>query len=423
MEIFLNMVNSSKHVIVGRFGNGILGRFMAYVGPAILVSLAYMDPGNFGTAIEGGANFNYDLVWIVWLSSLMAMLLQYISGKIGIATNRSLAEIIRAKLKKKFIIPYWIGAEAIIAATDLAEYLGTVIALNLLFGIPLLHAAVIGAVDVLLILTLTSRRFRLLEQIFMIFVSIIGIGYLYEIIVVEPDIEQVVYHSFVPALNDRSALVAVGVIGATVMPHALYIHSWLTKRRLPSKHSIRDKRELLKLHRSENIIMLTIAGLINASIMIMSAAAFYGSYQVVTIEDAYMTLIPLFGSLAGLVFAITLLVSGISSSTLGTIAGQAVFEDLLSRKGSKWLRRIITRFVNVIPTTIALLIGLEPLDILVYSQVVLSLLIPLPLIPLILISKDKSIMGEFVNKRITTILAIVFAAIIIAFNVYLLYSL
>ncbi|GIU71891.1 MAG: divalent metal cation transporter MntH [Candidatus Nitrosocaldaceae archaeon] len=409
--------------MLNRFSNGMLRRFIIYLGPAILVSLAYMDPGNFGTAIEAGANFNYDLVWIVWLSSLMAMLLQYLSGKIGIATGRSLAELIRLKLgKKRFIIPYWIGAEAIIAATDLAEYLGTVIALNLLFGIPLLHAAVIGAVDVLLILTLTSRRFRLLEQMFMIFVSIIGIGYMYEIIIVKPDIEEIVYHSFIPSLNDRSALVAVGVIGATVMPHALYIHSWLTKRRLV-KYSIEEKREVLRLHRIENIIMLTIAGLINASIMIMSAAAFYGNAQVVTIEDAYQTLIPLFGSLAAFVFAITLLISGISSSTLGTITGQAVFEDLLSKKSNPWFRRIITRFVNVVPTSIALLIGLEPLDILVYSQVVLSLLIPLPLIPIILISKNKHIMGEFVNKPITSLFAIIFAGVIIAFNVYLLYSL
>ncbi|RMF31033.1 MAG: divalent metal cation transporter, partial [Candidatus Nitrosothermus koennekii] len=237
-----------------------------------------------------------------------------------------------------------------------------------------------------------------------------------------PDIEEIVYHSFIPSLNDRSALVAVGVIGATVMPHALYIHSWLTKRRLV-KDSIEEKREVLRLHRIENIIMLTIAGLINASIMIMSAAAFYGNAQVITIEDAYQTLIPLFGSLAAFVFAITLLISGISSSTLGTITGQAVFEDLLSKKSNPWFRRIITRFVNVIPTAIALLIGLEPLDILVYSQVVLSLLIPLPLIPIILISKNKHIMGEFVNKPITSILAIIFAGVIIAFNVYLLYSL
>jgi len=400
-------------------------KFVAYTGPAILVSLAYMDPGNFGTAIEAGANFNYDLVWIVWLSSLMAMLLQYLSGKIGIATSQSLADIIRVRLRKKrFIIPYWLGAEAIVAATDLAEYLGTVIALHLLFGIPLLHAAVIGAVDVLLILALTAKRFRLLEQLFMLFVSIIGIGYLYEIIIVKPSFDEILYHSFIPSLNDKSALVAVGIIGATVMPHALFIHSWLTKRRLPSNAGIEIKRELLRLHRVENILLLTIAGLINASIMIMSAAAFYNNgYEVITIEDAYKTLIPLFGSLAGFVFVITLLVSGISSSTLGTITGQAIFEDLLSKRANPWLRRIITRFVIVAPTAIALLIGLEPLDILVYSQVVLSLLIPLPLIPIILISNNKRIMGEFVNKRITSIVACIFASIIIAFNVYMLYSL
>lgn len=403
-----------------RFTN--MRSFVIYLGPAVMVSLAYMDPGNFGTDIEAGASFNYDLIWVVWLASIMAMFLQYLSGKIGIATNRSLAEIISTKLKKRYyIIPYWLGSEAIVAATDLAEFLGTVIALNILFNIPLLYATIIGAFDVIIILALTHKRFRALEQLFIIFVSIIGIGFLYEIILVKPSIEDIIYHSFVIKVNNESMLLVVGIIGATVMPHALYIHSWLTKRRV-TVNTINEKRKLLKLHKIENIIMLSIAGLINASILIISATAFYGNYSIVTINDAYKTLIPLFGSLAAIIFAITLLISGISSSTLGTIVGQAIFEDFLGKKSNPWLRRIITRVFNIIPTTIAIFVGLDPFDILVYSQVTLSLLIPLPLIPIIMISNDKSIMQEFVNKRITTYLATIFASIIIGLNIYLLVS-
>jgi manganese transport protein len=401
-------------------------KLILYTGPAVMVSVAYMDPGNYGTDVQGGATFGYDLLWVIWLSSGMAMLLQYLSGKIGIATGQSLSEIIKKKLKKRaFVISYWLSAEIATAATDLAEYLGTVIALNLLFDIPMVYAAIFGAFDVILILTITTRKFRILEQIFMIGVSIISIGYLYELFIVKPDPFSIFFHSIIPSLQNNDAiLIAVGIMGATVMPHAIFIHSWLTKNKVTGKDmAVGAKRQLRKLHLFENIVVLSIAGMVNAAIMIMAAAAFYhpGS-SITSISDAYKTLVPLFGSGAGFVFLITLLSSGISSSIIGTLAGQSIMEGLLGFKVNVWIRRIITRFVNVMPTTFALLLGLDPLSILVYSQVILSLLIPLPVIPLVLVSKDKSLMGEFVNKKITTMVSVIFVIIIITLNSFLIMS-
>ena len=403
-----------------------LYRLLLYTGPALLVSMAYMDPGNYGTDIQAGASLNYNLLWVVWLSSGMAMLLQYLSGKLGIATTLSLPEIIREKLKKKkYIIPYWLAAEAAAAATDLAEYLGTVIALNLLFGIPLIYAALFGALDVLLILTLaTQRRFYIIERLFVIFVSIIGFGYLYELFITKPNPSAILLHSFVPSLQTGNAVIlAVGVIGATVMPHALFVHSWLTKNKVEEK-TVEERRRIRKLHLIENIVLLTLAGVINAAIMIMAATAFHSHNPgVASISEAYKTLIPLFGATAGIVFLLTLLSSGIASSVVGTLAGQAIMEGLLGRKVNLWLRRFVTRFINVIPTTVAIMLGLDPLNILVYSQVILSIMIPIPMIPLVIATKDKELMGEFVNKKITTFLAMIFVGIILIFNSYLLLSL
>jgi manganese transport protein len=401
-------------------------KLILYTGPALLVSMAYMDPGNYGTDIQGGASLNYGLLWVVWLSSGMAMLLQYLSGKIGIATGLSLPEVIRQKLKRKmYIIPYWLAAEAAAAATDLAEYLGTVIALNLLFGIPMIYAAIFGALDVIIILTLaTQGRFYIIERLFALFVSIISFGYLYEIFIVKPDPSAILYHSVVPSLAGNNAiLLAVGVIGATVMPHALFVHSWLTKNKAQNK-SLEERRKMRKFHLIENIVLLTVAGTVNAAIMIMAAAAFNPTNpNVASISEAYKTLVPLFGATAGVVFLITLLSSGIASSVVGTLAGQAIMEGLLGKKVNVWFRRFVTRFVNVVPTTIAILLGLDPLNILVYSQVILSLMIPLPMIPLVILARNKTLMGEFVNRNITTLLSIVFVGIILMFNSYLLINL
>jgi len=385
--------------------------------------MAYMDPGNYGTDIQSGASFAYDLLWTVWLANLMAMILQYLSGKLGIATGKDLAELVRSSLKsRKLVVPYWLAVEAAAAATDLAEYLGTVIALNLLFGVPLLYAAIFGAADVIILLALTSKSFRIVEYFFMLFVSIIAIGFLYQVLLIRPSLTEIVYHSVAVSLSSQTALLVVGIVGATVMPHALFVHSTLTKNKLTTG-SIEEKRRLRRLHLREVVITLTIAGLVNVAILVSAAAAFYPKYSgVSTINEAYKVMVPLYGYLAAAVFAITLLASGLASSTTGTLAGMAMMDGLLGTHVNRNLRRIVTRLVNVFPTTIAVLIGLNPLSLLIYSQVILSMMIPLPMIPLIVYTSRRRVMGEFVNRKITTILGILTAVTILLLNFYLLYT-
>ena len=400
-----------------------------YLGPTLIVSLAYIDPGNFGTDVAGGSVFNYDLVWAVWMASIFAMVLQYLSGKLGIATGSSLSELIKGSLRSRGrIVSYWLAAELAIAATDLAEYLGTVIALNILFGIPLLYASIFGAADVVILLALTSNRFRVVEYFFMVFVSIIAVGFLYELLIVGPNLQQIAIHSFSPAISGSSVLTVVGIVGATVMPHVLWLHSSLTAGKL-NRWGITDvegtpKRKLLRLHLRENVVILAIAGCVNVAILVMAAAAFYGNgyTSVQQISDAFNILKPLFGSLAAIVFALTLLASGIASSVVGTLAGQEVMVGLLGAKVNPYLRRIITRFINVIPTTACILLGFSPLALLFYSQVFLSILIPLPMIPLIWYTSRKKVMGSFVNRRMMTIVAMVVGTAIVALNIALIYT-
>jgi manganese transport protein len=397
-----------------------------YLGPSLIVSMAYMDPGNYGTDIQGGQYFAYDLLWAVWLANLMAMILQYLSGKLGIATGKGLPELVRASLGRRgFTIPYWLGAEVAAAATDLAEYLGTVIALNILFGIPLLYAAIFGAFDVIILLVLARERFRIIEYFFMILVSIIGIGFLYETLLIKPGMSNIAYHSVAPSVNSLTILFVVGIVGATVMPHALFVHSSLTKDKLAAttKGTIEDKRRHRRLHLREVILTLTIASLVNVAILVSAAAVLYPKYHTLTTSidvNHYVAILqPVYGYLAGAVFAVTLLASGLASSTTGTLAGQAIMDGLLGTHVNKTLRRVVTRVVNVFPTTIAILVGLNPFSLLVYSQVALSLLIPLPMIPLILYTTNKGLMGEFANRKITDALAIGAAALILIFNIYL----
>jgi manganese transport protein len=382
-----------------------------------------MDPGNYGTDITGGVSFGYSMLWIVWLAGIMAMLLQYLSGKLGIATGYSLPELMRIHLKKRaYILSYWLAAEVAVVMTDLAEFLGTVIALNLLFGIPLLYGTFLSVLDIIMVMGVTGGRVRRTEYFFMTLISTIGIGYVFEIFITGPQLMPVLLGSLIPDLSSTGRiLIAVGVVGATVMPHAIFVHSSLSNDKI-TVGDLETKRRVMRLHTVESIIMFTFAGLVNAAIMVMAAAAF-GAHglKVATIQDAYLTLEPLFGPAAAIAFGITLLASGLSSSTTGTIAGQAIMEGMLGVRSNLWVRRIVTRLINIIPTTIAILIGLDPLLILVYSQVALSLLLPLPLIPLFIFTMDRSLMGQFVNKRITTIFAAVFIGIIIVLNALLLF--
>ena len=399
---------------------------MRWLGPALIVSVAYMDPGNYGTDLAAGATFKYQLLWAVWLASAMAMLLQYLSGKLGLATGKSLPELVRESLgKKSLIIPYWLAAEVAAAATDLAEYLGTVVALNLLFGVPMLYAAIFGALDVILLMTMMTRRFRFIEQYFMLLVSVLVFGVLFQVFVAHPGLNQIVIGSIVPSLtpnhvggqlNDPTLLV-VGMIGATVMPHAIFVHSWLTKEKL-EKGTQQEKVRKRKLHLGETVTLLTIAGIVNAGLLLVAIPLFPD--PTITMESAYHSFAALYGPAIAVLFVVAMLASGLSSSTTGTIAGQIMMEGLIGKHGSLWLRRLVTRVVNVFPTTIAILLGLDPLSLLVYSQVILSLLIPLPMIPLLYYTMKKRFMGEFVNKKITSILSLITAAVIIGFNIYLL---
>ncbi|MBI5553483.1 MAG: Nramp family divalent metal transporter [Candidatus Diapherotrites archaeon] len=409
----------------GKESRGILSGLrplLLFMGSGLIVSVAYIDPGNWGTNISGGASFNYDLLWVIWLASGMAMLFQYLSGKIGIA-GYSLPELVKEELRNPLLVAgYWVLAEIAILATDLAEFLGIVVALNLLFGIPLMVGTLIAVADVFLVLLLAGKKFRRMEQAFIGFVGIVGLAFVYEVFLAKPDPAAIAFHSVVPVLSSESALIAVGIIGATVMPHALFVHSWLIKNKIMEfGHLTRQK--LLQYHLVDNVVSLFLAGLINASMLIMAAAAFFQlGGGVATLSDAYHTLIPLFGPMAATLFALALLAAGISSSVTGTLAGQSIMDALTGFKVSLWVRRIITRVINVIPLTIALYLGIEPLKILVYSQVVLSLLIPLPLLPIILFTANPRIMKELVNRKATTLAAIGAGLIILGFNAYLLFS-
>jgi len=399
--------------------------YVRWLGPALIVSVAYMDPGNYGTDLAAGATFQYQLLWAGWLASGMAMLLQYLSGKLGIATGKSLPELVKESLKRKvFVVPYWIAAEAAAAATDLAEYLGTVIALNLLFGVPLLYAAIFGALDVLLLMTMMTRKFRLIEQYFMLLVSILVFGVIFQVVVVRPDLGKVVFGSVVPLLTPNKlggqvydpVLLVVGMIGATVMPHAIFVHSWLTKEKLV-KGSTEEKVAKRKLHRTETVTLLTVAGIVNAGLLLV-AIPFYPDPNI-TIQSAYQGFQTLYGPAIAVIFVVSMLASGLSSSTTGTIAGQIIMEGLIGKHGSIWLRRLITRFVNVFPTTAAIILGLNPLSLLVYSQVILSLMLPLPMIPLVYYTAKKRFMGDFVNRKSTLVVSLITVAIIIGFNAFL----
>ena len=410
---------SKAHSLLGSIWSS---GYWKFFGPAIVASVAYVDPGNFGTDISGGATYGYLLLWSVMLANLMGMLLQYLSGKLGIATGASLAEIVQDKLKTQSrIIPYWLASETFAVATDLAEFLGVTSAVHLLFGVPLLISCWISAGDVIVIYALAGKRFRRIEVFITILITTLSLGYVYELLTAKPDVSQLLYHSFVPylATNDQ-VFIVVGVIGATVMPHALIAHSWMTKNKLTTGDE-GEKRRLLKFHTWDTILNMSNESFVNIAIMAMAAAAFYyhGFTNVATIDDAYVTLTPLFGIVSSYVFAITLFASGWSSSTMSVMAGQVIFEDLVGFKVNPWIRRIAIRALNIVPTSIAITLGYDPLFLLVWSQVILSFLIPLPLIPLILFTRSKEMMKEFVNRNITTILAVICAVIIIGLNAYL----
>ncbi len=413
-------VQSANEVLSGKSKKGFFARILPFLGPAFIASVAYMDPGNFATNIQGGAQFGYMLLWVILASNLMAMLLQSLSAKLGIATGQNLAEHCRNQFPRPVVIGMWVIGELVAIATDLAEFLGAALALNLLFGIPLFAAGVITGIITFLILGLERYGFRPLEAVITALVAVVAVSYLIETFLDKPDLGLVVFHTFVPQFKGtESVLLATGILGATVMPHALYLHSALTQDRIVASNP-KQQQALFRFELIDVFIAMGLASLINMSMLIMAASTFYfhGLQTIGTIEEAHRTLEPLLGPAASIVFGISLLASGLSSSSVGTMAGQVIMQGFIHQKIPSWVRRLFT----IVPSLIVIGLGFEPTRTLVISQVVLSFGLPFAIVPLIMFTNDKKIMGGLVNRRVTTIAASVAALLIIVLNIFLLYQ-
>jgi len=397
---------------------GVKPKFLKYIGPAFIVSVAYIDPGNFATNISGGSMFNYSLVWVILWSNIMAIFLQCLSAKLGIATGRNLPEMCAAIFKKKTNWTLWICAELAAMATDLAEFLGGTLGFYLLFHIPMIYAAFLTGVVTFLICALEKYGQRLVEQVITILVAVIGAAYGLELFLAKPDWAQVGLHTLVPSLPGGSAvIIAVGMLGATVMPHVIYLHSQLVQCRNCGR-SPEEKRKHLRMERIDIAVAMNIAFIVNAAMVIVSAAVFYkNGVAVSTIEQAHKSLEPLLGSLSSGAFGIALLASGLSSSAVGTMAGQTVMKGFVGLNIPINLRRVIT----MLPAIIIISIGVNPMKTIVISQVALSFALPLAVIPLLMITGRRDLMGEFANSRATKISGTVISSLIIGLNAVLLF--
>ena len=407
-------------ILEGRSKRRDFRQVLPFLGPAFIASIAYVDPGNFATNIQGGAEFGYTLLWVVIASNLMAMLLQTLSAKLGIASGTNLAEHCRNQFPPAVVWVMWGVMEVVSMATDLAEFLGAALGFYLLFGIPLWVAAVLTAIITLLILGLEAYGFRPLEAVITAMVGVIAVCYLIETWLVHPDWAQVVWHSVVPQFSGKeSVFIATGILGATVMPHVIFLHSSLTQARIVTLDADR-RRRLYRFEVLDVAIAMGVAGLINAAMLIMAAASFFraGLTHIASIEEAYRTLEPLLGSAARTVFAVSLLASGLASASVGTMAGQVIMQGFLHRQIPIWVRRLVT----MVPSLVVIGLGLDPTRTLVASQVVLSFGLPFAIVPLILFTRRRDLMGELVNSAFTTIVATIVTALIVFLNGYLLYE-
>jgi len=393
-------------------------RLLPFLGPAFVAAVAYIDPGNFATNIAGGAKFGYLLLWVVLAANLIAMVVQTQSAKLGIATGKNLAELCRERFSRRTSIGLWLQAELVAMACDIAEVVGAALGLNLLFGIPLFPAGVIAGAGAFGILSLQQRGFRRLEAAITVLVGVVVASFAFELLDAGPDGGEVAKHLFVPGFaGTESILLATGIIGATVMPHVIYLHSALTQRRVIGRNDS-ERRKILGFERVDVVIALSLAGAVNLSMMIVAAALFHGSglTGVDSIDGAFNGFKSLVSDRAATVFGIALLASGFASSSVGTMAGQVVMQGFIRRRIPIFLRRAIT----LAPALIVLGIGLDPTDALVASQVVLSFGIPFALVPLLMLASSRKVMGELVNPGWLTGVAGVLAAMIIALNVFLL---
>jgi manganese transport protein len=389
---------------------------LTLLGPAFVAAIAYVDPGNFATNIAGGAKYGYLLLWVILAANLMAMLIQTLSAKVGIATGKNLPELCRERFPKPVSWGLWVQAELIAMATDLAEFIGAAIALNLLFGVPLFVAGLMTGVVAFGILALQQRGYRKFELAIGALLALILLGFLYDTLSVAHDVSGIA-RGFIPSFaGTDSVLLATGILGATVMPHVIYLHSALTQDRIAARDD-RERRSLMRFGKVDVLIAMGIAGLINMSMLIVAGSLFHGQASGIdSIEGAYDGFEKYAGAGAALAFALALLASGFASSSVGTYSGQVVMQGFIARTIPLALRRLVT----MAPALIVLAIGLNPSRALIISQVVLSFGIPFALVPLVLVSSKREVMGSLVNARLTTIVAWVVAALITGLNLFLL---
>lgn len=408
-------VEAGRDVIAGRRRG--LRSILPFAGPAIIASIAYVDPGNFATNIQAGARHGYLLLWVVLLANLIAMIFQALSARVGIVTNRSLASLCREHFPRPVVLAMWVASEGAAMATDLAELVGAAIGLSLLTGMPMLPSLLLAFTITLALLSLQSRGFRPLEVVIAGFVGMIGLGYLIELAIAPPDWGAFAFHTVVPRLDGAdSVMLAVGIVGATVMPHAIYLHSGLMANRMPAATDA-ARRKVLRYSNREVFFALGVAGLVNMAMVAMAAVVFHqGHGDVAEIETAYRTLLPLMGVAAAGAFMTSLLASGIASSVVGTIAGQAIMQDFVGFRIPLWARRTIT----MLPALAIVLAGTNATDALVGSQVVLSLVLPVPMIALLLLSGRADVMGSFVPRPVQRVIAWVATAVVMGLNLILL---
>jgi manganese transport protein len=388
-----------------------------FAGPAVIASIAYMDPGNFATNIQAGSKYGYSLLWVVLLANIVAMLFQALSAKLGIVTGRNLAELCREHFPQPVVWALWIVSEVAAMATDLAEFLGGAVGLSLLLHIPLLAGMAVTAVLTYAILMADRRGFRPMEIIIGSLVGAIALCYLVEMFIAPIDWGAAAFHSFAPQLPDAGALtIAVGIVGATIMPHAIFLHSGLTQNRAPARND-GERRKLVRFSNIEVVVALGVAGLVNMAMLMMAASAFHkGHSDVAEIETAYATLTPLLGAGAAGVFMVSLLASGLSSSAVGTMAGQMIMQGFVGFR----IPIIVRRLVTMIPAFGVVAFGVNVTNALVVSQVVLSLALPAPVIALLIFTRRKAIMGAFANSRLTNVAAIAGTLLILTLNAILL---
>ena len=407
-------VAAGREIIVGQ-RRGIRA-LLPFAGPAIIASIAYMDPGNFATNIEAGSRYGYLLLWVVVLANLTAMLFQGLSAKLGIVTGKSLAEQCRDHFPRPVVYAMWGASEIAAMATDLAEFLGGAIGLALLLHMPLLAGMAVTAVVTYGLLMFERFGFRPIELIIGAMVSVIGLCYLVEMFIAPVDWASAAVHTFTPQLADAAALLlAVGIIGATVMPHAVYLHSGLTQGRMPVRDD-GERRKVLRFSNQEVIVALTVAGLVNMAMVMMASGAFHAGHpDVAEIETAYHTLTPLLGAAAAGVFLLSLVVSGVSASTVGTMAGQMIMQGFVGFRIPIWVRRLVT----MLPAFVVVGLGVNATNALVVSQVVLSIALPLPMIALLIFTGRRDIMGAFTNGRLTRVAALAATAVVLVLNTFL----